>query len=205
MHGIAEICYVNQLKTSQMKTTNYILISFMVLLMNITMLSDSNARNNNIDILNVQGFTAESGLLLDSVMVTIFDNNEIVYKDYTNQSGEFHFTLNTNKYYTVEFKKNGFFTKRIIFETNIHKHLKNQEAVEFSVNLIPEKKLEGINCEVLDFPVCKYSYDTKQKQFTYSSEFVINRSNEINDLFVEKKSLINEQRKTKEDDEISQL
>ena len=138
--------------------------------------------------IKISGYVTGGGELQDSVEVVIFDNNCEVGQYYTDFEGSFDYELERNKYYTIEYRKSNFFLKRIIIDTGLGENIGSKEfLVEFSVDLILVKSLEGVEADVLDFPVTRFTYDYDSKEFEYELEFVENRYKEIQELFDIKK------------------
>lgn len=140
--------------------------------------------------ISIGGYVTSVGSLLDNVEVLVYQNNKIVEHFNSSNLGEFEFDITTNNYYTVEFKRNGFFSKRIIIDTFTESfEVSEKMNIEFSVDLIKEEDLNGIDADVLDFPICKYEFDEKNEGFNFVMDFVENRYDEIQDLFKQKKNL----------------
>ncbi|MDT8411877.1 MAG: hypothetical protein RQ875_05390 [Vicingaceae bacterium] len=79
-------------------------------------------------------------------------------------SKKFNINLQNNKHYTLELTKIGYYTKRIIVETNTSK---TSEPYEFKIELVKISDNE-INEKEFDFPVAIIKYNEK-KGFYFKS------------------------------------
>lgn len=98
---------------------------------------------------------------LKDIQVNVYDGNQLVINE--TASKKFDFFLSNNKHYTIELSKAGYYTKRIIVETNTDKPT---DPFEFKVELL------RINDEIdetsFDFPVAIIKYKEK-KGFYFKS------------------------------------
>lgn len=99
----------------------------------------------------------ENNSKLKDIQVNIYDGNQLILSE--KASKKFDFDLLANKHYTIELSKAGYYTKRIIVETNTGT-LKPSEPFEFKIELI--KNNPEIKENTFDFPVAVIKYKEKK-------------------------------------------
>ena len=114
--------------------------------------------------LKVNGLAvAEGNKAIDSVEVTLLEKNEemewIAVTNVPYHDHAFSFTLEINKYYTIEISKPGFVKRSVVISTFMPSDISVKPIFEywFQVELFKEKK--DVDDYYLDFPVALIGYN----------------------------------------------
>jgi hypothetical protein len=125
--------------------------------------------------IKVKGITTNAmsinGSIMKDVTVNIYRYNDKIACYQSDKNGKFEFEIEMNSYIMLEFVKEGFLSKKILFNT------KNQ-AIDYSKNYIPfnfeimmVEEMAGINYDDIDFPVTIIEYAEKEKEFLFVEKY----------------------------------
>lgn len=125
--------------------------------------------------LKVKGITTDgmaiNTSILKEVTVNIYKYNDKIATFQSDQKGKFAFEMEMNSYIVLEFVKEGFFSKKILFDT------KNQ-LIDYSKNYIPFnfeimmlKEVKGVDYDDVDFPITMIEYSPEEKEFLYVEKY----------------------------------
>lgn len=108
------------------------------------------------------------------VLVKAYDGNKCFSNYMTGSNGKFVFTGGVEKYYTLEFKKEGYVTKRIVIRTHNTRNLEFETSTyRFDVDLVKEE--EGVDYDEYDFPITIIEIDSNEEEFTHNRKYTENR------------------------------
>jgi hypothetical protein len=111
-------------------------------------------------------------------LVKIFDNNKCISEYITSNNGKFIFTAESEKYYTIQFEKEGYVTKRIVVKTFNTSELDYlTKTYKFDVNLV--KMMPATDYSHYDFPMAIFELDFVQGEFNFNETYTNNRLKEI--------------------------
>lgn len=130
----------------------------------------------NAQHLTIKGFTTDGRVMggaarLSDVTINVYDNNTLIDVYIADEKGKFNIDIDLNAYITLEFEKEGFFSKRIAFNT-IHKELnleKSYNPFKFEIMLLPYKK--NHDYDYVDFPVTKIAYSIEEEDFNFVDKY----------------------------------
>ena len=142
------------------------LIIIALVILNISAFS----KTNNPELI-IKGITTD-GMFeyskgLHNVAINIYEYNNLIGVYNCNENGEFEFPIPTNSYITIEFKKNGFISKRILVDTESNPDIKKKGSFDFEVSLLKDE--DGIEIGDMDFPMAVIRYNNDQKSFTLTN------------------------------------
>ncbi len=126
-----------------------------------------------------------SGVLLDSVKITVIDNTAVIAEGITKKDGKFKFSSFYNKTVTVEFEKPGYLKQIIRISTYIPPRIiADDMSMVYVVEMLP---LPANNADLhFDKPTEEIFLDTTQGKFVFNSEYKAKIKEEFDAL---KKSL----------------
>lgn len=134
--------------------------------------------------LKVKGIAVADGdKYIDSVEVRLLEKNEeMEWIEVTNvpyHDHSFYFTLETNKYYTIEVSKPGYIKRLIAISTYLPTNISLKPIFEYSfeVELFKEKK--GIDDYYLDFPIAIISFNKQKGVFDNNHRYTHNIKTKI--------------------------
>lgn len=114
----------------------------------------------------------------ENVLIKVFEDNTCISTYTTKKNGKFVFIAESEKYYTLQFEKVGFVTKRVIIKTNNTGELDYfTKNYKFDISL--EKEMENIDYSLHDFPVALIQIGNKLKKFEFNRKYTFNRKKEI--------------------------
>lgn len=151
-------------------STNYtfLLIVLSLLLFNTKNLSAQEDKDHKF-----VGYTVIDGKKSKDVIVKIFDDNKCISEYETKSNGKFVFIADSEKYYTLQFEKEGFFTKRIIIKTEKTQNLDFvSKTYKFDVGLV--KKEPGLDHNLYDFPIAILELNHSNREFEFNEEYTKN-------------------------------
>jgi hypothetical protein len=117
-----------------------------------------------------KGTIKSSGVLLDSVKITVIDNTAIIAEGLTKKDGKFKFASFYNKTLLVEFEKPGYLKQIIRISTYIPPRLIAVDmSMVFVVEMLP---LPANKSEIhFDKPIEEIILDTNQGKFVFNPEY----------------------------------
>lgn len=109
--------------------------------------------------------------LIRNCEVILYMNNSIESITKSNKQGKFHIKIHPDRYYTLEFNKEGFVSKRVVIKTK-DMHLVSH-PLQFNVTLNPSI---SYNSEIyhkhdLEFPFGLIQFNARKKCFEYLEEY----------------------------------
>ena len=111
---------------------------------------------------------------LDSVLVTIF-NDEIPYSElWTNKKGKCSFKLPLDKNLKIQVSKKGFVTKSIALNTKVP--IADKDAFSFNCDVDIFEEVKGLDVTVLSAPIARITYSPSMHGFQYDVSYT-NRIN----------------------------
>lgn len=144
------------------------LLTTLFLILNLIAFSQTN------DSITIKGITTEHSLYekgkrLETVTINVYEYNDKISSYQTDVKGKFEFNISKNSYTTLEFVKNDFFTKRILFDTRTEIEIKNVKPFNIEIVMIENKK--GIDHSDLDFPITRVEYIEKYNDYNYVEKY----------------------------------
>ena len=153
---------------------------------------DSVVANNSKDYyLEVKCFVRQSkgnekmqgdeGKPLDSVLISIY-NNDIPYSEYwTSKKGKCSFRLPLDRSMRLDVTKPGFVTKSILVNTKIPADKKDAFSFSFDVDIFEEVK--GLDVSVLKNPIAKVVYNSALGSFEYDVNYTTRINNDLKKMY----------------------
>ena len=136
-------------------------------------------QNSKQGIIKVEGITTNGNAYttkrLKNVNINVYNNNDLIKSHQSDTKGKFEFNIKINSYIVLEFVKEGFFTKRILFDTK-HPMISNKKTFnpfDFEIVLIPFNK-DLIDFEI-DFPITRIEYSEKIDELVYAEKYTKQR------------------------------
>lgn len=125
--------------------------------------------------LKVKGITTDGRFIntsiLKDVTVNIYKYNDKITTFQSDEKGKFQFEIEMNSYIILEFVKEGFLSKKILFDTE-------NQLIDYSKNYIPFnfeiamlKEVKDVNYDGIDFPIAMIEYSEKEKEFLYVEKY----------------------------------
>jgi hypothetical protein len=122
------------------------------------------------DQLLVLGRILEEGKKSEGATVTIYNGNEVYRTVTTPKNGKYAVKLPLGFYFTLEVSKEGFVTKRIVFDTRTHAPVAEIDDYICDVDLVSNEWFGTIDIGSLDFPMALISY-AGDGMFDFSGEY----------------------------------
>ena len=124
------------------------------------------------------GYTYIDGKKAKDVVVKVFDDNKCFSEYETKGNGKFIFTAACEKYYTLQFEKEGYLTKRIVIKTDNTKDLDFvTKTYKFDVSL--DKKDPSLDYSAYDFPIAILELNPHNRAFEFNKKYTDNRLKSI--------------------------
>lgn len=95
----------------------------------------------------------------------------------TDANGKFTVNIDLNKTYTIEIERQGYYSKRLEFNTSVPAEDVGIWAYKFSIELIPE--IEGFDASLLDEPIGKIKFVDKVGDFDYDEAYTMGMQKRI--------------------------
>ena len=126
------------------------------------------------DSIVIKGITTEYSLYsvekrLENVVIHVYEYNTKVNSHKTDAKGKFEFNILKNSYTILEFVKDDFITKRMLFDTRTETEIKNTKPFNIEIVMIEAK--EGVDCSDLDFPITYIKYIEEDNDFNYVEKY----------------------------------
>lgn len=123
--------------------------------------------------LPIIGRVTEGDKKMEGCKVLVFKGNEVVGEQVTDRGGRFALELGLQEEFAIEYRKEGFLSKRILVDTRakLPADLMEIEPIEVSMSMLPEAKYEGADTDELDFPFAIVRYDRGAKAFVQDYQY----------------------------------
>ena len=110
------------------------------------------------DQLLVLGRILQEGKKSEGATVTIYNGNEVYRTITTPKSGKYAIKLPLGFYFTMEIKKDGYLTKRLVFDTRTEQRIDMLDDFICDVDLLNLEWFGGMDIGNLDFPMAIIVY-----------------------------------------------
>ncbi|MEQ8623625.1 MAG: hypothetical protein RJQ00_02850 [Vicingaceae bacterium] len=148
--------------------------TFLLLVLSLLVVNTKNLSAQNINDHKFVGYTFIDGKKSKDVIVKVFDDNKCISTLETKSNGKFVFIADSEKYYTLQFEKEGFFTKRIIIKTDKTQNIDfSSKTYKFDVGLV--KKEPYLDNDSYDFPMAILELNHQNREFEFNKEYTKNR------------------------------
>ena len=141
---------------------------FLLLFFCFLLVSAGFAQSEKQSVLKIKGITTDSRYYTSSrisdVTINVYDGNNLVASYYSDEKGKFDMDIVLNSYTVIEFIKEGFFPKRILFDTkdSAIDVSKTYDPFNFEISLIEYyKDFDNFDS---DFPITRIEYSDKEKE-----------------------------------------
>ncbi len=120
-------------------------------------------------------------------------------------SRKFEFELRLDQNYIIEFRKDGYITKKISFNTNAPEDRKQYDFQPqgFTITLLPQ--FDEVNTVIFNQPVGKYAYDPEMEDFYYDTDYTQSIQSALADVEEQIKEKQEEVKEQKEQEEVKKL
>lgn len=147
-----------------------IIIYLFISVMNYAQTNPSKEANTMV----IKGITTDMKVYehtsrINDVSIHIYEYNTKITTYCTDENGKFEFTIPTNSYIVVEFQKENFISKRVLFDTRTDAKMKKIKPFNLEIVMINYKK--GVEYGDLDFPITRVEYQEEYKDFNYVKEY----------------------------------
>lgn len=148
--------------------------------------------------LEIVGSVNQEKKALDGAEISVMKGNEVVETLLTNSRGNFIVNLELNSSYLVVYRKAGFITKSVEFDTKVpQEYAKQIFSLKYKIDLF--EKVDGLpEPSVLSQPVAKYEYSDDYEDFTYDPNYTNTRKEETTKVKQEMQAAVEKQRIEKE-------
>jgi len=136
---------------------------------------DSFGNNKNESKINLKGIITNACYLnstenLKDVTINVYQFNRKVNEFGSEAMGQFNFEIPNNEYIVVEFLKDGFVPKRLLFDTrNKMLEIKKSKPFDLEIALIPI--VSGVDFSELDFPITMVYFNNQYKDYQYDDKY----------------------------------
>jgi len=133
---------------------------------------------------------------IDGVQTKIYD---------ADQSGKFAFNVDLNKQVVLEFVRQGYYSKKLEFNTNVQVEDVTIYNYKFSIELLPE--VDGFNASIFDRPIGKIKFVDKIGDFDYDAAYTSEMQKRIKNLmkdYEEKRAAMYDRLVAQADEQFSQ-
>lgn len=132
-----------------------------------------NAQTNTL--LKVKGITTNGGAIntsiLEGVTVNIYKYNDKIDTFKSDKKGNFQFEIEMNSYIILEFLKEGFLSKKILFDTKNQRIDYSKNYIPFNFEIMMLEEVEDVNYDDIDFPITMIKYSEEEKEFLYVEKY----------------------------------
>lgn len=112
------------------------------------------------------------------VTIKVYDGNKCFSTYITRPNAKFIFVAGIEDYYTIEFEKEGYVTKRVVVNTKNTRKIKSTDPFKFDITL--EKEEDGVNYSEHDFPAAIIEIDEKTEEFVFNEKYTEEIKRRIN-------------------------
>lgn len=112
-----------------------------------------------------------------NVTISLYERNDVISSYTTSKNGQFVLDLERNKYYIVEFSKEGYVTKRVLIDTRIESDSLNPKD-EFNFDVFLIKSKPNVDYSVLDFPMAIIQFQYNKERFDFDPKYTKQRHSE---------------------------
>jgi len=133
------------------------------------------SQNKEESVIEIKGVTTclknEYSLKLSEVTINVYNLNDKIGTYISDERGKFEFEIQTNTYTMLEFEKEGFVSKRILFDTRSIDidHKKSYKPFDLEIFLLDFKKL--VYYDDVEFPITRVEYSKEEKDFIYAPRY----------------------------------
>ncbi|MFT6166666.1 MAG: hypothetical protein ACJAV5_001637 [Vicingaceae bacterium] len=117
----------------------------------------------------------------EGVTIKVFEGNECSSTYDTKPNGKFYFTAETEKYYTLQFEKAGYVTKRVVIKTHNTKDVENYtKPYQFDITL--DEEFSDIDYSLHDFPMAIIEFNVGHAAFEFNKKYTKQRLKELSNI-----------------------
>ncbi|OFY93744.1 MAG: hypothetical protein A3K10_15445 [Bacteroidetes bacterium RIFCSPLOWO2_12_FULL_31_6] len=132
----------------------------------------------NQECLKVKGITTDGRLYsssrLANVTINIYQFNDKIGSYQSDAKGIFEFEIEMNSYIVLEFEKENFFSKRILFDTRNDNIDYSKKYIPFNFEIMMLEQKKKVNYGDCDFPITRIEYSVEEKEFFYVDKYTDN-------------------------------
>jgi len=151
---------------------------FLAIIISLLLFNVKDLSAQNFDSHEFKGNVFLDGKKAEGVVVKVFDDNDCSSEYKTKWNGKFIFIASCEKYYTLQFEKEGYVTKRIVIKTEDTRNLDFvTKTYKFDVSLV--KKEQGVDYSSHDFPIAILELNPHNREFEFNKEYTKNRLKDI--------------------------
>ena len=132
--------------------------------------------------LEIRGISEFDMEPLSRATINLYEGSNLIKTVNSGSDGTFSFKLDMNKQYTIEVTREGFISKRIVFNTRMPDEEKGTWMNEFSIGLF--KSCSGVNYDILKQPVDQVSFDARRREFISDKDYVNNMRPKMEALMI---------------------
>jgi hypothetical protein len=126
----------------------------------------------------VKGITTDgrfySASRLKNVTINIYEFNDKIATYQSDEKGKFEFEIDMNSYIVLEFEKESFISKRILFDTQNQNINYSKKYIPFNFEIMMLTQKEEVNYGDIDFPITRIEYSAEDQEFFYVDKYTDN-------------------------------
>lgn len=104
---------------------------------------------------------------LKTVEIRVYEENKMLSEEVRINPKTYAIELEKDKKYVLEFSKEGFIPKRVLFDTQIPVKTKKMYLYEMEIELLKPAEIAQMNDIDLDFPIAIIRYSIEKKGFEH--------------------------------------
>ena len=128
--------------------------------------------------IKVKGITTDTRFYnstrLKNVTINIYEYNEKIATYLSDEKGKFEFEIEMGTYIVLEFEKENFFSKRILFDTKDQNIDYSKKYIPFNFEIMMLEQRNNINYGDCDFPITRIEYSVEDREFFYVDKYTDN-------------------------------
>ncbi len=151
-----------------------------LILISFFLLSQKSFSQNDQGSLTLKGTIKVERSGLSGAKVLVFQKGVQIKSYPADSKGKFEFSIDLNSEYEIVISKQGYYSKRLYFNTNVPKDELGVWKYPFMVSMIPV--VEGFDASLLDKPIGKIMYVDKNGTFDYDEDYTFNMLKQLEAL-----------------------
>lgn len=123
--------------------------------------------------LPVTGRVTDADKKLQGCDVLVYKGNDLMGRHTTDGNGRFSFALGMQDEFAIEFRKEGYLSKRVLVDTHaeLPTDLVRLGEVAITMSMLPASRYAGADTDELDFPFAILRYDPETTAFVHDQEY----------------------------------
>ncbi|MBT3647854.1 MAG: hypothetical protein HN542_06405 [Flavobacteriales bacterium] len=132
----------------------------------------------SFEILSIGGIISHLDEPIESINVELWEGNKVVTEELTKKNGKYKFTLYSEKIYTIEISKKGYYAKRVSINTKLSGVDGDFQKFPFDIGMTLKGE-KDFDEYLKDYPVALIEFHKKRKEFVFDKEYTRTYMSEI--------------------------